>query len=280
VSLKAIYGKVKSTLDKDHISNTMSGVALFISILVAIYTYLQFNVDEGTEKYEFWKHINSSLKEQNGTVKKLFPLLFNESARGQKILGEIHGGTIKCRTYKTYSVGSIKNESFTTLITNNNRDERYENNEIYGYRSTVLENNYLARAININGWNKFINEKNFSDHWWVMLAWDSMHIGLFPTTWAWQCASGSNTIKVSAASLNTFKSSIATVSRDDGDIEVGIVPNIMALQNLEAENMPNKEVEYKSIKSYFKNIEITNIEKTIDEDVAQGQKKSKSDKVK
>lgn len=265
MNIKASILRMKMIFDKDHATILVAVLAVVVSLLLALYAYLQYNVDEASQKYQFWKHINSSLQGQNSAATKLFPLLFNEAAKGQKILSEIHGHAIVCKSFKTYSGINIHHINYPVLLSENNVVDHYENVGIYNYRSILLENEYIAEAVNIKGWHKFIIGERYSDRWWINLEWNSMHIGLFPAMWAWQCAGGPQTIEIPQDSINTFKESIAIVTKDDTEIELETIPSIMEIQNLEAENMPNREIAYKSIKGFFTGVQKTNIEKTLKE---------------
>jgi hypothetical protein len=120
--------------------------------------------------------------------------------------------------------------------------------------------------LNIIGWGKFVKEENFSDAWWETLISDDMHIRFQSAALKIDCmAYQRKKIKMSRKSYDMFQTSLATVMVDETDINVGVVPNLMALQNLEAANAPNNQVGYKSIKAYFKSEQVKIIENQMDE---------------
>lgn len=263
VSLNKFYAAVKRSFDSDHFSNTLSVIAVIISIFLAGYTYLQFSVDKGTGDYEFWRHINRSLNSQQRVANKLYIHLFYQSTMAEHVLKEIHKNTIICKTFRTYSPRFVENSNIPKYTLRSLKVQRYEDDEMYDFQSVILENKYMAKALSIKGWNSVVINQTNSSKWWKTLSWDSMHLGFFPATWRWQCALGKKTIKISPIDLDTFKTSIATVIVDDTDIEVGDIPNIMSLQNLEAENMPNTDVTYRPVKYNFDNNEVQTIKKEL-----------------
>ncbi|WP_279117636.1 hypothetical protein [Acidithiobacillus thiooxidans] len=263
IKMNKFYAAVKRLFDKDHFSNALSVIAVILSFFLAAYTYLQLSVDKSTGDYEFWRHINRSLNSQQRVANKLYSPLFYQSAMAEHVLKEIHNNTITCKKFKIYPPKFVENSNIQRYIFRSLKVQRYEDDEMYDFQSVILENKYMAKALPIKDWNSVVIDQTYSSKWWSTLSWDSMHLGFFPVTWEWQCAPGKKTIKISPIDLDTFKTSIATVIVDDTDIEVGDIPNIMSLQNLEAENMPNTDVTYRPVKYYFDNNEVKTIKKEL-----------------
>lgn len=264
MTINKFNGAVKRLFDKDHFSNTLSVIAVIISIFASGYTYLQFNMDKGTGDYEFWRHINRSLDSQQRIANKLYPRLFYRAAMAEHVLREIHKNIITCKKFRTYSPNVVNNADIPKNILRSLKVQRYEDDEIYDFQSTVLENKYMANVLTIKGWASLVNEQDYSSKWWNTLSWDSMHLVLFPIIWKWQCvSSGKVTIKIPNTDLETFKTSLATVMIDNTDIENRNLPNINYLKNLEAENMPNAEVAYKPINYNFDKDNLKQVEKEL-----------------
>ena len=263
VSMNKASAVVKRSFDRDHFSNTLSVIAVIISIIVAGYTYFQYSIDKGTGDYEFWRHINRSLNSQQRVANKLYTPLFYQYAMAEHVLKEIHKNTITCKTFRIYSPKFVANSKIPKYNFRSSKVQRYEDDELYDFQSVILENKYMAKALSIKGWNSLVIDQTYSSKWWTTLSWDSMHLVFFPATWRLQCALGKKTIKISPIDLDTFKTSIATVIVGDTDIEVGNIPNIMSLQNLEAENMPNTEVIYSPVKYNFDNNEVKTVKKEL-----------------
>jgi hypothetical protein len=130
----------KHTSFKDIMSNALSGVALVISCAVAFYTYCQLNIDSSTEKYEFWKHITSSLNEQSTDSTELYPILLSQTESGEHLYSEIHNGKIMCRNILSTTPDSRKCAAdVDACMARADEGEKYFNKELFIIRVLFLK---------------------------------------------------------------------------------------------------------------------------------------------
>ena len=167
----------------------------------------------------------------------------------------IHGDELKCSylvNFRRNNFGLKKtlyyNMKSASLV-------RLENSEQYGLQNVILENGNLANALSVNGWIRFLKDDNYSNKWWTSLSWDTMQLGFFPGQWAYKCTGTDKKkvvkIKISSQSLRKFKADLQVAILDDTYIQDRLTPNVAALKNLEAENMPIPYEEYGSLGSVF-----------------------------
>lgn len=257
--LKAIgvtYRKMRKFIaNKDNSSFVFSIIAIVFSAISLAYSIYQGNVDISRERYEFWTHVNRSLERQEALALEIYPLLFTQVVQSKTVLLGIRGDELKC----SYLVNVRRNNlSLKRMLHYNIRSaslRRLENSEQYGLQNVILENGNLADALSVNGWNRFLVEDKYSNKWWTTLSWDTMQLGFFPGNWAYKCAGTGKKkvaeIKISSQSLGKFRADVQAAILDDTYIQERLTPNIAALKNLDAENMPNPYLRFGSLDSVF-----------------------------
>lgn len=254
-SIGVVYRETKKFIANKDNSFVFSMIAIILSVVSIVYSIYQGNVDISHERYELWTHVNRSLERQEALDLEIYPLLFNQVVQSKAALLGIHGDNLKCsylanlrRTHLSLKRMLYHNEKSASLV-------RLENGEQYGLQNVILENGNLADALSVNGWVRFLKDDNYSNKWWTSLSWDTMQLGFFPEQWAYKCTGTDNKkvvkIKVSSQSLRKFKADLQVAILDDTYIQDRLTPNVAALKNLEAENMPSPHEEYGSLGSVF-----------------------------
>ncbi|PKY12110.1 hypothetical protein B1757_01865 [Acidithiobacillus marinus] len=256
-SIGVIYRETRKFIANKDNSFVFSMIAIILSVVSIVYSIYQGNVDISHERYELWTHVNSSLERQEDLDLEIYPLLFNRIVQSKAVLLGIHGDELKC----SYLVNLRRNNlSLKRMLYYNVKNAslvRLENSEQYGLQDVILENGSLADALSVNGWIRFLKADNYSNKWWTSLSWDTMQLGFFPRQWAYKCTGtrpGKKKvvkIKISSQSLRKFKADLQAAILDDTYIQDRLTPNVAALKNLEAENMPSPHEEYGSLGSVF-----------------------------
>jgi hypothetical protein len=262
-SIGVTYRKMgKFIANKDNSSFVFSIIAIVLSAGGFVYSIYQGNVEVSRERYEFWTHVNRSLERQEALSLEIYPLLFTQVVQSKTVLRGIRGDELKC----SYLVNARRNKLSLKRMLYNIRSAslgRLENSDQYGFQDVILENGNLADALSVDGWNRFLVEDKYSNKWWNTLTWGTMQLGFIPGIWAFKCAGTDKKkvaeIKISSQSLGRFRADVQTAILDDTYIQEHLTPNIVALKNLEAENMPTPYVIYGSFDSIFDPLNKNNV---------------------
>ena len=230
----------------NNVSLIVSVVAIFVSIAAALFAYLQFRVDKGHETYEFWQHVNGSLIRQQRIAQQLPGKLIDDSVRIFIVLQRIHHGQLDCEGLRT---GILRR--YARKVGADNVKGRYFLAEMTDSGAFVTENAPMAHALNILGWQRLVEDEKYSENWWLKIAQVYVTSQALLAHRAFDClaVSRKGAIKVSAQDAQLLKRDAKMLAGDILEIRMYGGPNIMAIENLESENGPDRQLRWNHIRA-------------------------------
>lgn len=239
--------KIKTLYDKDHAANTLAIIAIAMSLGTLIYLAHQTNIDKADKEYLFWSHMNSAVNTEEKDEEQLYLYLLQSTGKASYILSHVSHDRISCKLVDANPINKIRKITVGRIMENGTRINRKENEEQDSLQEAALENKYLASTLSINGWNSFLQNYKYSESWWSSLSWASMQISFIPQSWAFRCLGKKKEIRVKPSSLNTLSNDTKLSYKDPVLMSQLKTPNILAIRNLEDENMPGNKYKYPKV---------------------------------
>ncbi|MDA8153864.1 MAG: hypothetical protein M0003_14335 [Acidithiobacillus sp.] len=239
--------KIKTLYDKDHAANTLAIIAIAMSLGTLIYFAHQTNIDKADKEYLFWSHMNSAVNTEEKGEEQLYLYLLQSTGKASYILSHVSHDRISCKLVDANPINKSRKITVGRIMENGTRINRKENEEQDSLQEAALENKYLASTLSINGWNSFLQNYKYSESWWSSLSWASMQISFIPQSWAFSCIGKKKEIRVKPSLLNTLSNDTKLSYKDLVLMSQLKTPNILAIRNLEDENMPGNKYKYPKV---------------------------------